>query len=66
MWPSLFITVAYCSIEAHYFIIYIMQKCHHTGNYDATKCYEDCKTAETGEFAKNCTAEGGLFKCCIR
>ena len=40
--------------------------CHHLDSLDATKCAEDCESLEKGEFAKNCTSNGGLFKCCIR
>ena len=40
--------------------------CHHLNSLDATVCANDCKEMERGKFAKNCTANGGLFKCCIR
>ena len=41
-------------------------KCRKTKRYNAKKCYEDCQKLEKSEFAKNCTAKGGLYKCCIR
>ena len=40
--------------------------CHHLDSLDASKCANDCKKLEKGEFAKNCKSTGGLFKCCIR
>ena len=40
--------------------------CHHLDSLDASKCAKDCEKLENGEFAKNCTTNGGLFKCCIR
>ena len=40
--------------------------CHAIRDYDATKCAEDCKQLEREDFAKECTDNGGLFKCCIR
>ena len=40
--------------------------CHPIKEYDASKCARDCKKLEKSEFAKNCTQNGGLFKCCIR
>ena len=42
------------------------KSCHSIDSLDATKCAEDCKEFEKQEFAKNCTENGGLFKCCIR
>ena len=42
------------------------KSCHHMDSLDATMCAEDCKKFETEEFGKNCTKNGGLFKCCIR
>ena len=40
--------------------------CHPIDSVDATKCAEDCKEMGKQEFGKNCTNNGGLFKCCIR
>ena len=40
--------------------------CHAIADYDATKCAEDCKRLEREDFAKECSKNGGLFKCCIR
>ena len=40
--------------------------CRRTKKYEAKKCYRDCKKLEKSLFAKNCTANGGLYKCCIR
>ena len=40
--------------------------CYHIESLDATKCAKDCKDMQNGKFAKNCTENGGLFKCCIR
>ena len=40
--------------------------CHHTNSLEATVCANDCKEMEKLSFAKNCTENGGLFKCCIR
>ena len=40
--------------------------CHHIDSLDATICANDCKKFEQDEFAKNCTKNEGLFKCCIR
>ena len=40
--------------------------CHHLNSLDSQKCAEDCKSLQTRKFAKNCTSNGGLFKCCIR
>jgi len=33
---------------------------------DASKCAEDCEELRQLDFARNCSASGGLFKCCIR
>ena len=40
--------------------------CHRTLGYDAEACAADCAAAQRGEFARNCAARGGLYKCCIR
>ena len=40
--------------------------CYHIDSLDATKCAKDCKDMQNEKFAKNCTEDGGLFKCCIR
>ena len=40
--------------------------CHRTRNYNAQKCSRKCRKMEKGSFARNCTANGGLYKCCIR
>ena len=40
--------------------------CHQTTEYDASKCFQDCIKLEHSRFAKNCTKNGGLYKCCIR
>ena len=40
--------------------------CHHINSLDATICANDCEKFEHSEFAKNCTENEGLFKCCIR
>lgn len=40
--------------------------CFQIRGYDASKCYENCKQQEKSVFAKNCTDNGGLYKCCIR
>ena len=40
--------------------------CHPMDSLDASECAEDCKNFEKEEFAKNCTKNNGLFKCCIR
>ena len=40
--------------------------CHATVGYDASKCGDDCDKLENSEFAKECRAKKGLFKCCIR
>ena len=41
--------------------------CHHLHtSLDASKCAKDCENLSKKEFAQNCTANGGLFKCCIR
>ena len=40
--------------------------CHVTKEYDASKCHQDCIKLEKSSFAKNCTKNGGLYKCCIR
>merc|ERR1712020_579617 len=40
--------------------------CHRTRNYSAKKCAKKCRKLEKGSFARNCTANGGLYKCCIR
>ena len=41
--------------------------CHHLGtSLDTSKCAKDCEKLKRQEFANNCTADGGLFKCCIR
>ena len=40
--------------------------CHAITHNDATKCAEDCKRLEREDFAKDCAATDGLFKCCIR
>ena len=40
--------------------------CYHIDSLDASKCAQDCKNMENEKFAKNCTENGGLFKCCIR
>ena len=40
--------------------------CHHLNSLDVSKCANDCKNLEKGEFAKKCKLSGGLFKCCIR
>lgn len=42
------------------------KNCFHIESLDASKCADDCKNQEKSEFAKNCTENGGLFKCCIR
>ena len=42
------------------------QKCHHIEGYDASHCDQDCKQLAKEDFAKNCTQNGGFFKCCIR
>merc|ERR1719153_174650 len=43
------------------------KSCHPIdSSLDATECAEDCKKFETEKFGKNCTKNGGLFKCCIR
>jgi len=42
------------------------KSCHHMDSLDATECAVDCKKFEMEEFGKNCTKNGGLFKCCIR
>ena len=39
--------------------------CHRTKDYDASKCHKDCVKLEESKFARNCTANGGLYKCCI-
>ena len=33
---------------------------------DTSKCAKDCEELSKQDFAKNCTAKGGFFKCCIR
>ena len=41
--------------------------CHHLGtSLDTTSCAKDCEKLSQHAFAKNCTAKGGFFKCCIR
>ena len=40
--------------------------CHKIDGYDASACATDCEKLKTSEFAKNCTENVGLFKCCIR
>jgi hypothetical protein len=40
--------------------------CHAIEEYDASQCEEDCIKLGKGEFAKNCTENAGLYKCCIR
>ena len=40
--------------------------CHQIQNYDARKCAEDCRKLEKSNFARECVAKKGLFKCCIR
>ena len=40
--------------------------CHPITGYDASPCEKDCRTLEKSDFAKNCTENDGLFKCCIR
>ena len=45
---------------------YGYKSCHPIDDVDATKCAEDCEKFEKDKFAKNCTDNGGLFKCCIR
>ncbi|XP_023340610.1 uncharacterized protein LOC111710724 isoform X2 [Eurytemora carolleeae] len=35
-------------------------------SYDASVCQKDCTSQETSDFAKQCSAQGGFFKCCIR
>ena len=40
--------------------------CHAIDEYDASKCDEDCTELGKSEFAKNCTDNAGLYKCCIR
>ena len=40
--------------------------CHRTREYDVEKCHRDCLKAEKSQFAKDCRAGGGLYKCCIR
>merc|ERR1712142_943754 len=42
------------------------KSCHHIDSLNATACATDCKIFEKNEFGKNCTENGGLFKCCIR
>ena len=33
---------------------------------DATVCAKDCDSLKKQDFATNCKAQGGLYKCCIR
>ena len=33
---------------------------------DTSSCAKDCEELSEQDFAKNCTAKGGFFKCCIR
>ena len=40
--------------------------CYPIKGYDASVCEKDCKRREKSPFAKNCTANDGMFKCCIR
>ena len=40
--------------------------CHATEGYDVEPCYQDCLQLENSQFAKQCSRDGGLFKCCIR
>ena len=40
--------------------------CFQIKGYDASRCHENCKQQEKTVFAKNCTDNGGLYKCCIR
>ena len=40
--------------------------CHRTEEYDADQCHQDCQEQEKSDFARNCTKDGGLYKCCIR
>ena len=40
--------------------------CHRVHNYSAKKCHRKCRKLRKSSFAKNCTANGGLYKCCIR
>ena len=40
--------------------------CHRTEEYDADQCHQDCQKQEKSDFARNCTKDGGLYKCCIR
>ena len=40
--------------------------CHRTKEYDADQCHQDCQEQEKSDFARNCTKDGGLYKCCIR
>ena len=45
---------------------YNYDTCHIIKDYDASKCAKDCENAEKDHFAKGCTKNGGLHKCCIR
>ena len=40
--------------------------CHPLDSLDVSKCAKDCEGLAKEAFAKNCTSNGGLFKCCIR
>ena len=40
--------------------------CHPIDSYNVLKCALDCEEFAKNEFSKNCTSNGGVFKCCIR
>ena len=40
--------------------------CHTIEGLDASKCAKDCEQAAKSDFAKKCSEDKGLFKCCIR
>jgi len=40
--------------------------CHPIRGYDASVCEQDCKKLQESEFARNCSKNNGLYKCCIR
>jgi hypothetical protein len=45
---------------------YGYKTCHPLDSLDASKCTKDCDGLSKEAFAKNCTSNGGLFKCCVR
>ena len=57
-WPEAFLTNLVDNLG--------YDSCHRTVGYDAAACAADCSVSEKSTFARQCTAKGGLYKCCIR